>query len=136
MNRKIRSIFFNIHCRYFSSEPHFAGTQRSKDLADEIKKRWKSYGFHVETLAYKVLLPRAKDGRPDFMEIRDQKGNIVLKHDFAAVVSWHKKAWFSSSHSESSVSFRVVSLFFKTTGTSQAMEFSYIHTSAAERLLD
>ena len=40
----------------------------------------------METLEYNVLLPRAKDGNPDYMEIKNQAGNVTFRHTFAAVV--------------------------------------------------
>ena len=76
-------MFFS---RYFSLKPHLAGSSRSKELADEIRTRWDNYGFRVDTLEYDVLLPRAKDNSPDYMEIKDQNGKVTMKHTFAAVV--------------------------------------------------
>jgi hypothetical protein len=73
--------------RYFSSEPHQAGSRRSEELADEIKRRWNDYGFHVETPEYNVLLPRAKEDNPDYFEIKDQNGNVTMRHKFVTVVS-------------------------------------------------
>lgn len=73
--------------RYFSRKPHQAGSRNSEELADEIKKRWNNYGFQVHTLEYNVLLPRAKDDKPDYMEIKDHAGKVILRHNFAAVVS-------------------------------------------------
>ena len=44
--------------RYFSLRPHVGGTPLSKELADEIEKRWLDYGFDkVEQPKYNVLLP-------------------------------------------------------------------------------
>ncbi|XP_028408347.1 putative N-acetylated-alpha-linked acidic dipeptidase isoform X2 [Dendronephthya gigantea] len=71
--------------RYFSLEPHMAGSNRSKRLADEISRRWKNYGFHVDTIEYDVLLPQVDDDSPDYIEIKDRNGSVIMKHTFAAV---------------------------------------------------
>ena len=81
----MRSMQFFV--RYFSHEPHQAGSRRSEELADEIKRRWDDYGFHVETWEYNVLLPKAKEDNPDYFEIKDQNGNVTMRHTFVAVVS-------------------------------------------------
>ena len=81
------SSFAYLFPRYFSHEPHLAGSRRSKKLADEIGTRWNNYGFHVDTLEYNVLLPRAKDDSPDYFELKDRSGNVTMRHEFAAVVS-------------------------------------------------
>ena len=55
---KSEIIFIFSPCRYFSARPHVAGTPRSKELADEIEKRWKEHKFDkVEQPKYNVLLP-------------------------------------------------------------------------------
>ena len=33
-----------------------------------------------------MLLPRAKDENPDYMEIKGHAGNVIFRHAFAAVV--------------------------------------------------
>lgn len=80
----LRKLYFRF--RYFSLEPHLAGSNRSKRLADEISRRWNNYGFHVETFEYDVLLPQADDESPDYIEIKDHTGSVIMKHTFAAVV--------------------------------------------------
>lgn len=39
-------------------------------------------------MKYDVLLPQAKDDSPDYMEVKDKNGHAIMKHVFAAQVSW------------------------------------------------
>ena len=71
------SIFFFLR-RFFSSKPHVAGSDRQKELAEELAKRWKEYGFdHVEMPEYKALLsfPDTKD--PTRITIKYKNGTII-----------------------------------------------------------
>jgi N-acetylated-alpha-linked acidic dipeptidase len=44
--------------RYLTDEPHVAGSDRNKHLAEWMRDRWKEYGFDtVEILEHEVLLP-------------------------------------------------------------------------------
>ena len=72
--------------RYFSHEPHTAGSQRSKELAEEIKSTWSSYGLNVDMFEYEVLLHEAKNNTPDFIEVKDHAGKVTIRHEFAAEV--------------------------------------------------
>ena len=68
---------FNF-CRYFSEEPHLAGSPRQKELADELAKRWKSYGFdHVEQPEYKVLLSFPNTQDPTKITIKYTNGTKI-----------------------------------------------------------
>ena len=109
--------------RYFSHEPHQAGSRRSEELADEIKRRWNNYGFHVETWEYNVLLPRAKEDNPDYFEIKDQNGNITMRHTFAAV---------GKSDPESNKTWSVPSFFFYGPSGSVEGGLLYVHDGRKE----
>ncbi|EDO34357.1 predicted protein [Nematostella vectensis] len=67
--------------RYLTERPHHAGSPRNTLLAEEIARRWRSYGFDkVEMPRYNVLqnLPMEED--PSFAAIVDDKGAIL--HQF------------------------------------------------------
>ena len=64
--------------RYFSKHPHVGGTKRSKDLADEIAKRWKEYGFDkVEMPKYNVYLPYVDPAVSNSVKILNENGSLV-----------------------------------------------------------
>ena len=49
-------MFYFVY-RYFSSEPHFAGSKRNNDLARYIAEKWQKYGFDdVNMPEYNVLM--------------------------------------------------------------------------------
>ena len=70
---------FLFLCRFFSSEPHIAGSDRQKELAEELAKRWKEYGFdHVEMPEYKALL--------SFPETKLNSTRITIKYKNGSII--------------------------------------------------
>ena len=65
--------------RFFSAEPHIAGSPRQKVLAEELVRRWKDeYGFDkVEMPMYKALL-----SKPDM----DKKTRVTLKYKNGTII--------------------------------------------------
>lgn len=65
--------------RYFSAEPHIAGSARQKTLAEELVRRWKDEnGFDkVEMPMYEALL-----SKPD----KDKKTRITLKYKNGTII--------------------------------------------------
>ena len=56
--------------RYFSEEPHLAGSKRNNVLAQHIAKTWKDYGFdQVEMAKYDVLMTSPRKDRKSKVEI-------------------------------------------------------------------
>ena len=70
--------FFSPLRRYFSEEPHLAGSPRQLALAIELEKRWKEYGFdHVEKPEYKALLSYPNTTHPTRITIKYTNGTII-----------------------------------------------------------
>lgn len=69
---------FLLFCRFFSEKPHVAGSPRQKELADELEKRWKDYGFDkVEKPEYKALLSFPDTENPTRITIKYKNGTII-----------------------------------------------------------
>ena len=69
---------FLLFCRFFSKKPHVAGSPRQKELADELEKRWKDYGFDkVEKPEYKALLSFPDTENPTRITIKYKNGSII-----------------------------------------------------------
>ena len=69
---------FLLFCRFFSEKPHVAGSPRQKELADELEKRWKDYGFDkVEKPEYKALLSFPDTENPTRITIKYKNGSII-----------------------------------------------------------
>ena len=65
--------------RYFSSEPHFAGSKRNNDLAIHIAQKWREYGFdHVEMAKYDVLMSSPRKDMKSKVEIH-RNGHVIFK---------------------------------------------------------
>ncbi|XP_067026135.1 glutamate carboxypeptidase 2-like [Acropora muricata] len=64
--------------KFFSKEPHIAGSTRQKELAVELAKRWKEYGFdRVEQPEYKALLSFPNTTHPTRITIKYKNGTII-----------------------------------------------------------
>lgn len=64
--------------KYFSEKPHIAGSPRQKELADELERRFKEYGFDkVEKPEYHALL-----SKPDLIK----KTRITIKYKNGTVI--------------------------------------------------
>jgi hypothetical protein len=64
--------------RYFSKRPHIGGTPRSKELADEIEKRWREYKFDkVEQPKYNILLPYIDPDVSNSVQILNSSGDVT-----------------------------------------------------------
>ena len=64
--------------RYFSKRPHIGGTPRSKELADEIEKRWREYKFDkVEQPKYNILLPYIDPDISNSVQILNSSGDVT-----------------------------------------------------------
>ena len=64
--------------RYFSKEPHLAGSKRNNDLAHDIVKKWKEYGFdQVEMAKYDVLMTSPRKDMKSKVEIYSH-GQVVF----------------------------------------------------------
>ena len=76
-----KSKFSQLFCfrRFFSAEPHIAGSPRQKVLAEELVRRWKDeYGFDkVEMPMYEALL-----SKPDM----DKKTRVTLKYKNGTII--------------------------------------------------
>jgi len=65
--------------RYFSKEPHLAGSRRNYDLAQHIVKKWKEYGFdQVKMAKYDVLLTSPRKDMKSKVEIYCH-GQVVFR---------------------------------------------------------
>ncbi|XP_068727027.1 putative N-acetylated-alpha-linked acidic dipeptidase [Montipora capricornis] len=68
----------NSSLMYFSEKPHIAGSPRQKELANELERRWKEYGFdHVEQPEYKALLSFPNTTHPTRITIKYKNGTII-----------------------------------------------------------
>ena len=67
--------------RYFSKHPHVGGTKRSKELADEIARRWKDdYKFDkVEQPEYNILLPYVHPNVSNSVQILNSERNVTFE---------------------------------------------------------
>lgn len=86
--------YYELSCRYFSREPHFAGSKRNNDLAGNIAAKWRSYGFdHVKMAKYDVLMnfPH-KDLKRTRVEIRRKNKVVFTSHPYEKASShlWYK----------------------------------------------
>ena len=46
----------NFVCRYFSAEPHVAGSARTKELGQYMVDKWKSYGMKAKLVKYSDVM--------------------------------------------------------------------------------
>lgn len=59
-----------LSTRYFTVEPHIAGSLRQYELAVHISNKWKEYGFdEVEMPEYRVLLSLPREDQPNNVEV-------------------------------------------------------------------
>ena len=66
LGRTLNGKFEFIFLREFSSEPHIAGSQRQRDLADKLATHWTEFGFDkVEKPEYNVLLSFPQTEKPN-----------------------------------------------------------------------
>ncbi|XP_028397182.1 glutamate carboxypeptidase 2-like [Dendronephthya gigantea] len=66
--------------RYFSERPHVGGTSRSKELANEIDRRWREYGFDkVEQPEYDILLPYVQPNISNSVQILNSNGELTFE---------------------------------------------------------
>ena len=74
----LRDTYSVLIFRLFSKEPHIAGSTRQKELAVELAKRWKEYGFdRVEQPEYKALLSFPNTTHPTRITIKYKNGTII-----------------------------------------------------------
>lgn len=65
---KAKNIEENL--RFFTSEPHMAGSKRQRDLAVYLADKWRAYGFdEVEMPEYKVLLSLPQEDKPNTVKV-------------------------------------------------------------------
>ena len=65
--------------RYFSQEPHFAGSKRNNFLALHIAAKWKEYDFdHIEIAKYDVLINTPWKELKNTVKTQ-RNGDVVLK---------------------------------------------------------
>ncbi|XP_028397055.1 glutamate carboxypeptidase 2-like isoform X2 [Dendronephthya gigantea] len=66
--------------RYFAKRPHVGGTPRSKELANEIERRWREYKFDkVEQPEYDTLLPYVQPNVSNSVQILNSTGNVTFE---------------------------------------------------------
>ncbi|XP_028397034.1 N-acetylated-alpha-linked acidic dipeptidase 2-like [Dendronephthya gigantea] len=66
--------------RYFSKRPHIGGTPRSKELADDIERRWREYGFDkVEQPEYDILLPYVQPNISNSVQILNSTREVTFE---------------------------------------------------------
>ncbi|XP_031563735.1 N-acetylated-alpha-linked acidic dipeptidase 2-like [Actinia tenebrosa] len=74
--------------RYLTKRPHIAGSARQKELADELAKRWRSYGFDkVEMPEYKVLLSFPQKDKPNLVTLKQRNGSVVFQTSIKEKIS-------------------------------------------------
>jgi len=60
--------------------PHIAGSPRQKELAEELVKRWREYGFDkVEMPEYKVLLSQPEKGKRNTASVLFSNGSVAFQ---------------------------------------------------------
>lgn len=63
-------LFFCCRYRFYTSQPHIAGSKRQHDLALHLADKWRTYGFDkVEMPEYKVLLSLPQEDKPNKVEL-------------------------------------------------------------------
>jgi N-acetylated-alpha-linked acidic dipeptidase len=67
------------HLRFLTSEPHMAGTDGSRRVAEYIRDRFRSYGLETEMKTYKVWLPQPKEVRLEL--IFPEKKSLATQED-------------------------------------------------------
>lgn len=78
LSKTDRLLLFVLH-RYFSKEPHLAGSKRNNDLAHHIATKWREYGFDEVTMPkYDVLMSSPKKDRKSHVEIH-RNGRVIFK---------------------------------------------------------
>ena len=74
------NITIRFFPRYFSKRPHVGGTKRSKELADEIARRWNEYKFdNVEQPEYDILLPYVDPDVSNSVQILNSTRNVAFE---------------------------------------------------------
>ena len=65
LEEKLRSIPDATHAennlRHLTSEPHMAGTEASRRVAEWLRDQYRSFGFDVEIVSYNVWLPQPRE---------------------------------------------------------------------------
>lgn len=65
LEEKFRSIPDATHAennlRHLTSEPHMAGTEASRRVAEWLRDQYRSFGFDVEIVSYNVWLPQPRE---------------------------------------------------------------------------
>jgi N-acetylated-alpha-linked acidic dipeptidase len=65
LEEKLRSIPDATHAennsRRLTSEPHMAGTEASRRVAEWLRDQYRSFGFDVEIVSYNVWLPEPRE---------------------------------------------------------------------------
>ena len=73
-------LFFNHETRSyreFSKQPHIAGSERQRELADKLAASWTTFGFDkVEKPQYQVLLSFPQPNKPNRVTIVES-GNVI-----------------------------------------------------------
>ena len=70
----------NFFSRYFTKEPHVAGSPRNNELARHIARKWRSYGFdEVEIAKYDMLLSVPSENQRSKVEILDDSGDVKFR---------------------------------------------------------
>ena len=88
--------------RFISKEPHIAASTRQKELAVELAKRWKEYGFdHVEQPEYEALLSFPNTTHPTRITIKYENDTIIhqIKGEEQVSMGRFFLSKFSLSHS-------------------------------------
>lgn len=81
LEAKLRSIpspeMAERHLRFFTGEPHLAGSDRDREMAEYIRGQWKEYGLEeVRLLEYRVLLPYPEEVSVRLMEPYESELNL------------------------------------------------------------
>ena len=64
--------------RFLTAEPHVAGSDRNRALAEWVRDRWKEYGFdQVDIVQHDVLLPWPEEVSVEMSEPRPWKARLT-----------------------------------------------------------
>ena len=86
LEQKLRAIpdaaRAEANLRHLTSEPHMAGTEASRRVAEWLRDQYRSFGFDAEIVTYSVWLPHAARDQAGVDQARTENSRLLPKQPF------------------------------------------------------
>ncbi|XP_071510701.1 N-acetylated-alpha-linked acidic dipeptidase 2-like [Diadema antillarum] len=80
LNEEIKAENIRENLRYLTHQPHLAGTQGEKDLAEWVKEQWTEHGLDVvNNVPYSVLLSYPQLNSPNYVYVLNGNGSEYFR---------------------------------------------------------